>query len=251
MLKLGRIESGVARVQKHREDKNLYSAPDQLLRALARELKNPLILIARRSELEKNASNGPQAYETLQQTAENALQLIDSYMLMAQSEYGQRSLPLETVGIGSVVYEVVRDLTPHTKVREIDFATEVKAGDVMANREGLKAIIWCLCELMVAQNGDGGQIKKKVRIKTMKQDRKVSISVLSSDMDITNSDIDAARRIQGMSHLAGGKLSDSGIRLAIADVLTSSLGSRLKVRKINGLKGLCFELAGSRQLQLV
>ena len=46
---------------------------DQALRALAFELKNPLITIARRAEL-----NDPSNFQPIQETAVQALQLIES-----------------------------------------------------------------------------------------------------------------------------------------------------------------------------
>ena len=44
-------------MQNKPEDKNYITAPDQLLASLARELKNPLILMARQAELAGESSN--------------------------------------------------------------------------------------------------------------------------------------------------------------------------------------------------
>lgn len=237
-------------VQLQPEDKNLFPSPDQLLGSLVNELKSPLILIARQAESEKTGANKTE-FEAIQKAAEKSLQLIDSYLLMAQSEYGQRALRLEPVGVGSVIYEVAKDLAPYAKAREVDFAVDVKDSHVMANRQGLKAVIMCLSELFIEQNSESTDKRCKVRIETRREHENITVSVLSSELEITNKDLELARRMQGNSHMANGKMPDSGIRLAIADVLTNSLGSHLQVRQINGLKGLNFELAGSKQLQLI
>jgi K+-sensing histidine kinase KdpD len=233
------------------EDKNFYATSNQLLWSLARELKSPLTLIARRAELEKSDGREPEAFGSIQGTAEKTLQLIDSYLLMAQSEYGQRSLPLETVGVGSVIYEVARDIAPYAKNHKIEFTTEVRDASVMANREGLKTIIRCLSELVLAENSSKSGQRKKVHIQTARDNQFVAVSVLSNKVEITNKDLDMARQMQGTSHLASAKLSGSGIRLAIADMLANSLGSNLHVRKIDGLKGISFNLISSKQLNLV
>ncbi|HET7673840.1 MAG TPA: hypothetical protein VFK11_05010 [Candidatus Saccharimonadales bacterium] len=239
-------------MQSSTEDKNIQSSPDQLLNSLVRELKSPLILIARHAELEKAGSKDASAFASIQGVAEKTLQLIDSYLLMARAEYGQKTFPMETVGVGSVIHEVEEDLSAYARDHQIDFAADVKDGNVMANRDGLRAVVWCLVELVMAQNDDKEKgARKRVVIRTRREKQKVSISVLGNRISISNKDIDIARSQQGMSHLAGGKIADSGIRLAIADVLASSLGSNLQVKRINGLKGLSFDLALSSQLQLI
>lgn len=234
------------------QDKHLPVSHNQLLNSLVRELKGPLILIARRAELEKSGENLSATLQSIQDTADKTLQLIDSYLLMARSEYGQHSLRLEPMGIGSIVYEVARDLQPYAMDKKIDLTVDVKDGDVMGNREGLKAVILCLSELAMVQNsGERNSRRKKMLIQARKEKQTVSVSVLSNLMDISNKDIDLARQMQGGAHLAGGRMLDSGIRLAIADILTNALGSNLQVRQFKGLRGLNFELARSTQLQLV
>ncbi len=237
-------------VQLQPEDKNLFASPDQLLSSLVNELKNPLILIARQAESEKSGPSKAE-FESIQKTAEKSLQLIDSYLLMAQAEYGQRTLELEPVGVGSIIYEVAKDLAPYAKAKDIDFAVDVKDAHVVANRQGLKAVIMCLCELFIEQNNSNPTKRRQVKIETKRAQENVNVSVLSSELEITNKDIELARQLQGNSHLASGKMPGSGVRLAIADVITSSFGSHLQVRQTNGLKGLNFKLAGSKQLQLV
>ena len=238
-------------MQSHSEDKNLPREPSRLLGALARELKNPLVLIARQAELEKSKGSN-QAFDSLQKTAEKTLRLIDGYLLMAQTEYGQRSLPLETVGIGAVIYDVINGLRLHGQHNNVDFYYEVKDANVMAHREGLKTVIWSLSELALIRDYDREEKRQKVVIRTAVKDEKVSVDILGSALDISGSDIDLARRLQGTSHYAlGNKLDESGIRMAIADVLAESLGSKLHAKKNKGLRGLSLDLLVSKQLQLV
>lgn len=233
------------------QDKHLSASHSQLLNSLARELKGPLILIARRAELEKSERSTSEALQSIQDTADKTLKLIDSYLLVAQSEYGQHSLQLEPIGIGSVIYEVAKDLYPYAKEKKIDLSMDVKDGDVMGNREGLKAVLLCLSELAMAQTGDDSSHRRKVIIQTRRDKEAVSVSVLSNQFEIGGKDIKIARQIQGGAHLADSRLMDSGIRLAIADILTGALGGSLHTKNFNGLKGLNFELPRSKQLRLI
>lgn len=231
------------------QDKNFPATSDQLLNSLARELKNPLILIARQAELGQNTGDDSNL-TAIRETAENTLRLIDSYLLMARSEYGQRSLPMESMAVGSIIYDVAKDLAPYAKSHGIGFSTDVKDGSVMANREGLRAVIGCLAELAMAQNTAGAS-KKEVLIRTKRKEDRLHVSILGNSMDINGRELEMARRMQGVSQLASGKLSDSGIRLAISDILAGALGSELKVRQAGRFKGLGFSLMISKQLQLV
>lgn len=231
------------------EDKNFLTSQDRLLSSLARELKNPLILMARQAELAGKSSSDP-AFSSIRETAENTLKLIDSYLLMARSEYGQQALPLEAIGIGSAIYDAVKDLRISAGEQKIDFVTDIKDAYVMANREGLSAIIRCLSEIALTQDNQEN-FRRLVKIKVRSERQKVSVAILSNQLDITDSELEAATKLQGISHLADAKISDSGIRLAIADMLARSFGTTLSARKVDGLKGFGFDLNCSRQLQLV
>ena len=170
---------------------------------------------------------------------------------MAQSEYGQQALPLETIGIGSVIYDATRDLQGYAKVQNIDFITEVKDANVMANREGLSAIIRCLSEIALTQPEDEQTGMHKVRIKVKSEQSKVSVTVVSNRLGVSDRELEAAKHLQGSAHLADARLSDSGIRLAIADALARSFDTRIFATKSNGMKGFGFELRSSMQLRLV
>lgn len=223
------------------EDKNYTPVQARLLKSLAEELKNPLILIARQAEMDNHVS--------IQRTAEHTLQLIDSYLLIAQTEYGQKVLPLETVGIGSVIYEVISEFRPLAEQRGIDLSMQIKDANVMAHRAGLKSALWCLTELC-SSSADNG--RKQVKIQTAKQGEKILITVLGEGLELAEKDVELNRRLQGQSRLAAaGKLDDSGVRLAIADTLATTFGQGIKVKKSARFTGFGFDVMNSRQLTLV
>ncbi|MBI5357307.1 HAMP domain-containing histidine kinase [Candidatus Saccharibacteria bacterium] len=125
---------------------NNFSTPYQLLGSLAHELKNPLTLIARKAELEA-LNIGESAFSELQDTAERTLKLIDSYLLMAQSEYGQVKLPIETIGVGSVIYEVLQELGPVAEKNRVLISTNIKDSEVMSQQFGRRKKGYCKSSL--------------------------------------------------------------------------------------------------------
>lgn len=222
----------------------------QALDSLVRELKRSLVLIARQAELDKVRPK-EKNLQSIQQTAENTLKLIDSYLLMAQSEYGQQLLPVESFGVGSVIYSVAEEIRPAAKKDNIDIVLNVNDALVMANPKGLEAAIWCLSDMVLAQT-----LSKKnnhvIEINTKRSAKDVKISVLSRSMNVKNSDLQKARKNLGKIHMAlSSSSSESGVRLAIASLLGESLGTRLKAVRSNTAQGIGFDLALSKQLQLV
>jgi K+-sensing histidine kinase KdpD len=221
----------------------------KILNSLASDLKRPLVLIARQAELSKSRP-GKKHLQSIQETAEKTLKLIDSYLLMSQSEYGQQLLPVESFGIGSVIYNVAEEIRPIAKKANIDIILNINDALVMANPGGLKAIIWCLSDMALAQTS-AEQTSGVVEINTKKSINNIRISVLSKSMKIKNSDLDKAQKNIGKTHMAlSSSSSDSGIRLAIASLLGESLGTSLRAVRDKRTQGIGFNLALSRQLQL-
>ncbi len=230
----------------NRANKNNNS---EMLDSLVRELKRSLVLIARQAELNKFRP-AEKNLPPIQETAEKTLKLIDSYLLMAQSEYGQQLLPVETFGIGSVIYSVAEEIRPMAEKDNIDIVLNVNDALVMANPKGLKTAIWCLSDMVLAQTSSEDS-SGVMEINTKKSADNVKVSVLSKSMKVKNSDLQKARENLGKTHMAlSSSSSESGVRLAIASLLGESLGTRLKAVKSNNTQGIGFDLSLSSQLQL-
>ena len=221
----------------------------KLLNSLASELKRPLILIARQAEFYKSQPE-TKHLQTIQKTAEDTLRLIDSYLLTAQSEYGQQVLPVKSFGVGSVIANVAEDIRPVAAASNIKLVTDINDALVIANPAGLKAAIWCLSSMAIAgvsSQGNGGEIE----INTKKSANDLKISILSKSMNIKKSDLKKIHNNTGDSHMGMSSFSsETGIRLAIADMLGESLGTQLKAIKIKNKRGIGFNLALSSQLRL-
>ncbi|MEX2014674.1 MAG: hypothetical protein WD885_01955 [Candidatus Saccharimonadales bacterium] len=221
----------------------------ETLDSLVRELKRSLVLIARQAELNKSHLE-EKSLESIQENAEKTLRLIDSYLLMAQSEYGQRLLPVEPLSVGSVIYSVAEEIRPVARKADIDIVLNINDALVMANPKGLRAAVLCLSDMVLTQTSierDG----RVVEINTKRSSGDIKISVLSQSMKVKNSDLRKALEGLGRTHMAfSSSSSESGVRLAIASLLGESLGTRLKAVRSNNTQGIGFNLALSRQLQL-
>ena len=220
----------------------------KVLDSLISELRRPLTLIARQAELHKSQPEDNHL-RSIQKTAEETLKLIDSYLLTAQSEYGQQLLPVESFAAGSVIYDVAEEIRPAAKKANIEVVTDVNDALVLANRGGLEATIWCLSNLVLA--GISSPQAGALEITSKKSANFLKISVLNRSVNIKNSDFHKVRSNLGKRHMAlSSSSSETGVRLAIADMLGESLGTKLRAIKVGDKRGIGFDLALSSQLRL-
>lgn len=221
-----------------------------ILKSLISDIKRPLILITRQAELAQSRPD-KQRLSSIEETAQKTLKLIDSYLLASQSEYGQQTLPVKSFGLGSVIYGVAEEIRPLARRANVEVVLEVNDALVSASPEGLKTVIWCLSDMVLTQT-IAGQNNGTLEISAKKSVSGVHVSIHSASLKIKNSDIDKARHQLGNSHMAlSSASSDSGIRLAIASLLSESMGINLKASRAKNSGGIGFDIALSRQLQLI
>lgn len=230
----------------------VLSSPDQVLQGLVRELKNPLLFIARQAEFSADSTEGP-SFSVIEQSAQEALQLIDSYLLTAQSEYGQKQLSLEPIGLGSILYEVAHQLDPLAKKKNYRIEVETKyTKPVMVDRRAAEAALSCLAQLMLVPHGE--RRGKVVRLSSF---RRSSEQIIAGVLTVGSSgfkdkDLRRAVALQGRSHMAvNSEGTGSGVQLALADSLANAMGGQVLAIKHARMKGLGLELLKSEQLALV
>lgn len=221
-----------------------------ILRSLIDDIKRPLVLITRQVELEQTRPNKENLI-SIQETAQRTLKLLDSYLLASQSEYGQQVLPIKSFGLGSIIHSVAEEMRPLAKKSNVEIVLDVNDALVSANPEGLKTVIWCLSDMALTQTV-AGQNKGTMQIAAKRFSNNIHVSVLSNSFKIKNSDIYKAKNRLGNSHMALSSISsDSGIRLAIASLLSESMGLKLKASRAKNSTGIGFNISLSRQLQLI
>ncbi len=226
---------------------------EQILRGLARELQHPLTYIARQAELSSQDHVGLEALAAIEYAASEALRLIDSYLLSAQSEYGQLQLPLEPVGLGSIIYDIAHVLAPAAKKRNCELQVAVgHSGSVMAHAQGLRAALTCLTSHILASD-PVQPTRRTVRLSTYRHHSGDFVAGVFDPAIIMNrGDLAQARALQGYAHMAFAQRNrGSGIQIALAESLAQSVGARLSVVRRAGINGFGLRLIKSEQLQLV
>ncbi len=225
---------------------------DQILKGLIRELKNPLLLIARSSELATVNSSAIDLAE-IERTAEQALRLIDRYLLTAQSEYGQKMLPLAPVSLGSVFYEVSAEIESLARANNYELQVDTRhVAPVMVDSQATQAALGSLSQIMMAPHS--GKKAKILRLSAFKKPTgQVLAGVLVAGAEgFTEAELVRAGTLQGNSFAALNKgPASSGIHLAIAQSLAKAMGGRVLPVKRLRMKGLGIELVKSEQLSLI
>lgn len=207
--------------------------------ALMRELKLSLYTMARTAEL---GSTGSLA--ALQTQAEQSMRLIDSYIMSAQSEYGQQKLVLEPLAIGSVMHEAAQSLRISSRTVEI----QAKANQpVMTHREALHGLLSSAGQA-VADSTDSQLIFRSF----ITRGGDVGVGVFAEGVDMTSEDLCSSLQMSGRAHMPLARHSArSGVMLVIADSLARALGGSLEVKRMGRLRGLATVLPKSDQLALV
>jgi len=123
----------------------------RLARALAEELKLPLIQIARKGELARMTAD-PAQVKDIETTADGALKLIESYLFSTRVLMNQQRLELEPVSVGSTMYDIAQYLSGHAKMYNCDLDIDVKSsiGLAMAHPEALKSVLTSLAFTLIS-----------------------------------------------------------------------------------------------------
>lgn len=219
---------------------------ERTLRALALELKRPLTTIARRAEL-----GGPQATDDIMDIAERSLALVDSYLLVAQTEYGQVALDLEPLGLGSVLHSVSHQLRArvprHTTIVIDDRAHE----PVMSNRQALTSAMSAIADMLCEDTNQSTEDRQVVLRSYKSTNGGIGIGVFSNK-SLSSAEVKKALGLQGRAQMPlAGVSSRSGVSLLIADCLCRAVGGSMEVKRMGQLFGLATLLPKSEQLSLV
>lgn len=233
----------------------LYS----LLAALSADLALPLVQI--KSVLELIGSDNfsksglPSNFETIQNSADNGLQLIEAYRLVLN--FGNiNSMHLEPVAVGAILQEVAHSLTSYAKqyntTLEIDVAHNL--APVLAHQPSLKAAIQVLSSSMIrAQVATVEQNNYRLLLAAHRgAEDAISTGVFSNITGLSDKTLRSARLLMGkarqpMPNVPVGAASG----ILIADMLCSAMWQPLRAAAHGGLHGLATGLPISQQMHFV
>ena len=226
-------------------------AQERLLRALAEQLKLPLLQIAREAELAAT-NNDQKALGSISYTADMALRLVDSYLLSVQLQ----SLPvleLEPVSISAVLQDTAHRLNQLAKQYDCDLEVHLsgKYGPVMAHRQSLESAFATLGYAFI-ESMPTAENKHKV-ILGAHRSAKGLVTGLFGNQEGTSADMyRRGMALFGTARQPIPTLSpQSGAGVFVAESLLKNMDATLQVSRHNKLSGLAVTLIQSQQLQLV
>lgn len=226
-----------------------YEPQERLLRAVAEQLKTPLLHIARQSELE---SNQTPLLGSISYTADMAMRMIDSYLLSVQLN-GQPTLELEPVSVSSVLQDVAHRLSPLAKTYDHDLEVSLngKYPPVMAHAASLSAACMMLGYSMIEAQSVSEK-RQSVLLGAHKTSAGIVAGVFGEQDGLSADMFRRARALYGRSRQALPSISNgSGAGVMIADSLFHSMAAPMRVAQHHKLTGFAATLLPSQQLQLV
>lgn len=225
-----------------------------LLKAVAEELKLPLMQIARNSELAAmNINSTEEILGNIGDSAKSALELIDGYILGLQLAEQQQALKLEPVSAAAVMYDVAHKLDALAKRRELSLQLQIRSAEapVMANRAGLSAALLSMGTAFV----EAQPMEEKQQIITMAAYRApggLAAGLYSQACNVSSSQLKAAMGFAGKMRQPFGQFSaHSAAGVFVAQQILQAMAARLRVAKHNKQSGIAAILQPSRQLELV
>ncbi len=226
----------------------------KLLFSVAEQLKIPLIQIARTSEQARN-SDRPNSYETIEDIADSAIQLLDSLLLSLRLHEAGDNLVLQPVSLSAVLHDIAHTMQIATKQHGCDVELHIggKYEPIMAHPAGLVAALSSLGSVFIdAQNQRKVNYRPVIKISAHRTRYGITAGLFSDIEGLSGDTFKRAKHMYGSSRQPLSQLTaHSGAGVFIADSLLEVMSSRLRVAKHQKLSGLAATFTPSKQMELV
>jgi len=224
---------------------------ERLLRALAEQIKLPLIQIARQAELSQLTCSD-KALKSIEYTADMAIRLIDSYLLSIHLQT-QASLELEPVSVGAILQDTAHRLDRLAK--EYNCTLEVhltgRYEPVMANRQSLEAAYTMLGYAFI-ESAPPVALKHQVILGAHRSQKGVVAGIFGTQPGLSADAFRRGKAIFGSSRQGLPAVSSaSGAGIFLAESLLKSMETPLRQSRHRKCGGLAATLLTSKQLQLI
>ncbi len=228
---------------------------ERLLNALAEQMKLPLLQIARRAELARDEIDTAQALETIELAADNALKLLDYYLLSTKLAQAQPYLQLEPVSISSVLNDTAHELSRLAKQHncELELHLAGKYEPVMAHKAGLEAALTSLGYVFIeSQSGQTTGQRSLIKLAAHRSRSGIVAGMFANLDGLGASMYKRAQQLYGHARQPLVQLTSStGAGVFVAESLLSSMSVHMHVARHQKLTGLAATFAPSRQTTLV
>lgn len=223
-------------------DSQLRVPNEHLLRALAEQLKSPLLRISYEAEAKSST-----AWTEVAASADSALRLLDAYLLATE----QQKLDLEPVSISAVLYDVGQALDALVRQSggELEISVAGKYGPVMAHPKHLEAALVSMGHSLLEASADA---RPRLVLSAYKSSRGIVAGVFGNYPALSATAFNRALTLSGKARQPLPTAhAMNGAGLYIADALVNSMESRLRVARYHRLTGLAASFLPSKQLQLI
>lgn len=224
---------------------------ERLLISVAEQLKVPLTVIARQTEVEPFEGK-----ELIRSQAVAAISLVDSYLLGLQLMNDQTTLELQPVSLASTVTDTAHELDRFARQYQVHLEVEVsgRQGPVMSHPRGLKSALLSLGFAMIETQAAQALPGPKRLIIAAHHTPKGIVSGMYGQLeqDLGREAWKLARGLYGRARQpipAANPGPAAG--LFVADTIFHSLKTRLRVGRYQTHSGLAATFQSSSQLSFV
>ncbi len=224
---------------------------ERLLRALAEQLKLPLVQIARAAELAESTGDR-QAFATIGYIAGTALHLVESFLLSSELQ-SRESLELTPVSVSSILNDTAHRLAPLARQHNCDIEIQLsgKYGPVMAHQESLESALALLGSSLIEARAPQGQ-RHEIVLGAHRSINGLVAGVFDNQPGLSTDIFRRGRALYGDARQALPMTSGTnGAGVFVADALMRAMAAPLHVARHNKLAGLAVTLHPSNQLQIV
>jgi len=223
-------------------------ADERLLRALAEQIKLPLVQIASMAEL-----GNPNSLESIAHITEAALSLVDGFLLSSQRAE-QETLELEPVSLSSVLMETSHQLDFWAKQNNCDIEVRLagKYVPVMAHQKSLRSALLLLGYSLIEARAVERRRHRVVLAAHRNPHGGLVAGVFDNQPGISADAFRRGRALYGSARQPiPGLGGANGAGVFIADALLRTMAAPLRVARHNNLTGLAGTFHPSSQLQFV
>ena len=232
-----------------------HFADERLLQLLAEQIKLPLLQIARQAELARTTENPLELLNTIEDTADSSLKLLDSYLLSLRLARAHASIQLEPVSVAAVLNETAAGLSHLAKQYDckLELHLSGRYEPIMAHRAGLEAALTSLGYVFIEAQSAAARDGRAVIKLAAHRGKTGIVAGMFANMDGLSADMfKRARHLFGQAHQPLTQLTaGSGAGVFVADSLLASMSARLRVAHHQKLSGLAATFATSSQLNLI
>lgn len=224
----------------------------QLLLAVAEELKTPLLQIARQAE--QGILGGQADMYKIQTTADVALRLLDNYVLGVRLAMEQGNLDVESVSVSSILYDTGQQLDVLAKNYGVNLELGVagKLGPVLAHRAGLQAALTSLGAALIEALPAQENCQLKLYLATHRSRYGVVAGLYTDAKQLSGEALARGRRLQKHSRQPMTNITHtSGAGIFVADTILKAMDLRLTASRHHRLYGLGTVLQPNPQMRLV